>query len=121
MLKKWVFMLAGSVLFPLFLSVVPGNAWECDDKVVPFTHEPSDYYGSGEYFATCPETDVQIRCYHYHRHWVCEKEETYFWDRNLESAARIACGCSLPEGVAPASPAVSTNPDTRIHDVHAQE
>jgi hypothetical protein len=91
-----------------------GAGWECQDATIFFTHKPSDYYGSGEYFASCPETGTPIRCYHYHRHWVCEKGETYYWDRNLESAARTACGCPLPPGVAPASPAVSENPAKRL-------
>ncbi|BBO68979.1 hypothetical protein DSCA_29090 [Desulfosarcina alkanivorans] len=121
MLKQRIFRLAGSVLLPLLLSAACTHAWECAEDAVPFTHKPSDYYGSGEYFTVCPETDVQIRCYHYHRHWVCEKGDVYFWDRNLDSAARTACGCPLPEGVAPASPAVSGTPASRFHDVPAQE
>ncbi len=121
MLKRRILILTGLLIIPFILSVAPGNAWECEDEAIPFSHKPSDYYGSGEYVATCPEVDVQIRCYHYHRHWVCEKKETYFWDRNLESAARTACDCPLPDGVAPASPAVSAKPTTRFHDVPAKE
>ncbi len=121
MLKRQILILTGWLLVPLLICVASGHAWECDLVAVPFTHKPSDYYGSGEYFATCPETDVQIRCYHYHRHWVCEKADVYFWDRNLASAARTACDCALPEGVAPASPAVSTTPETRFHDVPAKK
>jgi hypothetical protein len=98
----------------LFSSVA--YAWECDSNRIPFTHRPSDYYGSGEYFATCPQDDTPIRCYHYHRHWICQKNETFYWDRNRESAARTACGCSLLQGVAPASPAISKEPSTRFHD-----
>ncbi len=120
MLKRQILILASSLLVPLLIGAASGHAWECSDEAVPFTHEPSDYYGSGEYFATCPETDVQIRCYHYHRHWVCEKGDVYFWDRNLDSAARTACGCPLPDGVAPASPAESTKPANRFYRVPAQ-
>lgn len=120
MLKKQVLLLLGWFLFPLFLSVPPVDAWECEDDSVSFTHRPSDYYGSGAYLAVCPKIDVQIRCYHYHRHWVCQKEETFYWDRNLASAARTACDCPLPEGVAPSSPAVSIEPETRFHNLPAQ-
>jgi hypothetical protein len=84
MLKRQILILASWLLVPLLVGVASGHAWECADDAVPFTHKPSDYYGSGEYFATCPETGVQIRCYHYHRHWVCEKGDVYFWDRNLD-------------------------------------
>lgn len=120
MLKRQILTLASLLLVPFMICVACCHAWECADDAVPFTHKPSDYYGSGEYFATCPETGVQIRCYHYHRHWVCEKSETYYWDRNLESAARTACDCPLPDGVAPASPAVSTKPAKRFYSVPAQ-
>jgi len=106
-------------LFTLFLlsfSVLSVNcfAWECKDKNIVFTHVPSIYYGSGEYFSDCPTKNDQIRCYHYHRHWICEKNETYYWDRNLESAARAACECSLPEDVRQSAPAVSKKPKTRF-------
>jgi hypothetical protein len=120
MLKRLILILASLLLVSLLIGVASGHAWECADDAVAFAHEPSDYYGSGEYFATCPETDVQIRCYHYPRHWVCEKGDVYFWDRNLDSAARTACGCPLPDGVAPASPAVSTKPANRFFSVPAQ-
>ena len=120
MLKKRILILAGLLLLPILISATRGNAWKCDDAVVPFTHKPSDYYGPGEYFAICPQTDVQIRCYHYHRHWVGEKEATFYWDRNLESAARAACDCPNPEGIAPSSPALSKEPKTRFHDVPMQ-
>jgi hypothetical protein len=86
----------------------------CPDRLFVFRHEPSDYYGAGQFFATCPSDGEAIRCYHYHRHWICEKADTLFWDRNLESAARSACGCPpLPETL-PASPAVSENPEQRV-------
>jgi len=84
----------------------PGLAGDCGEIV--FEHKPSGYYGSGEYFMTCPDQGGErIRCYHYHRHWVCEKTDTLYWDRRLESAARTACGCNLPFDTAPASPATS--------------
>jgi len=105
-------------LFP-FSIVAHGAQWHCDDAQVPFVHTPSDYYGPGEYRATCPQSGRSIRCYHYHRHWVCQKGDTFYWDRNLASAARTACGCPLPRGTAPSSPAVSKNPPTRFHDVPA--
>jgi hypothetical protein len=92
------------------------RAWECDGETVAFTHRPSDYYGSGEYVSVCPDDTASIRCYHYHRHWICQKEASFFWDRNLASAARTACGCPLPEGTAPSSPSVSTEPETRFYD-----
>jgi hypothetical protein len=87
-------------------------AEDCGEIV--FEHQPSDYYGSGEYFMTCPAEGIRIRCYHYHRHWVCEKGDTLYWDRRLETAARTACGCSLPFDMAPASPATSGKPSGKI-------
>ncbi|MBW2430586.1 MAG: hypothetical protein JRF56_16620 [Deltaproteobacteria bacterium] len=62
----------------------------------------------------CPAEGVRIRCYRYHRHWICEKGDTLYWDRNLESAARTACGCDLPSDTAPASPATSGKPQNDI-------
>ena len=109
-----------AILIGIFFFSSMAYAWECTDEPIPFTHKPSDYYGSGEYFATCPQTDTQIRCYHYHRHWICQKGENFYWDRNLESAAREACGCPLPDGVAPASPAISKSPKNRFYDVPAK-
>jgi hypothetical protein len=100
-------------LLPLGL-LVHCFAWECEDKNIAFKHIPSTYYGSGEYFSDCPGSADHIRCYHYHRHWICEKDETYYWDRNLESAARAACDCSLPDTVKPSAPAVSKKPETRF-------
>jgi hypothetical protein len=114
MLKKNIRILAGVCLCLLVFSKAQGEQWECGSDNVTFTHKPSDYYGSGEYFSTCPNPEITIRCYHYHRHWICQKESAYFWDRNLESAARTACGCPLPEGMAPASPSVSKEPQTRF-------
>jgi len=89
-----------------------GLAADC--KKIEFEHKPSDYYGPGEYFLTCPDSGLRIRCYHYHRHWVCEKGETLYWDRCLESAARTACNCPLPEDTRPASPAISGKPKEGI-------
>ncbi len=109
-----------AILLGILLSSFSAHAWECGDGRIPFIHKPSDYYGSGEYFTTCPQSDTRIRCYHYHRHWVCQKNEAFYWDRNLESAARTACECPLPEGVAPASPAISQEPKRRFHDVPAE-
>jgi len=91
-------------------------AWECNDEKIIFNHVPSQYYGSGQYFSDCPDKNECIRCYQYHRHWICEKNETYYWDRNLESAARAACGCTFPDGVKPSAPAVSKKPKTRFFE-----
>lgn len=86
----------------------------CPETPFAFRHEPSDYYGAGQFFADCPAGGAGVRCYHYHRHWICEKEGSLFWDRNLETAARSACGCPpLPETL-PAAPAVSGNPAQRV-------
>jgi hypothetical protein len=110
---------SGGMLFLLCLAIVWGAAActfspACPETPFVFRHEPSDYYGAGQFFAVCPAAGGTIRCYHYHRHWVCEKEGTLFWDRNLETAARSACGCPpLPETL-PATPAVSGNPDQRV-------
>jgi hypothetical protein len=90
----------------------PSTAADCGD--LSFEHKPSTYYGSGEYFMTCPGEDIRIRCYHYHRHWVCEKDTTLYWDRRLDSAARTACGCELLPDTAPASPATSGKPRANI-------
>jgi len=90
----------------------PALAEDCRD--LSFEHKPSEYFGSGEYFMICPGDGIRIHCYHYHRHRVCEKGKTLYWDRRLDSAARTACGCSLPADTAPASPATSTKPGTSI-------
>jgi|GEM_PF-1500218 len=95
------------------------GSWTCDRTPIPFSHQPSDYYGSGEYATVCPITDTPIRCYHYHRHWICEKQDLLYWDRNLESAARLACQCPLPTGMAPSSPAIVRKPENRFHSVPA--
>jgi hypothetical protein len=87
-------------------------AEDCRD--LSFEHKPSEYYGSGEYFMTCPRDEIRIRCYHYHRHWVCENGKILYWDRRLESSARTACGCNLPPDVVPASPATSGKPRVNI-------
>jgi hypothetical protein len=90
----------------------PDAAHDCRD--LHFEHIPSKYYGSGQYFMNCPDEGIRIRCYHYHRHWVCEKGQTLYWDRRLDSAARTACGCSLPNDTVPASPAISGRHGTEI-------
>jgi hypothetical protein len=86
----------------------------CTETPFAFTHQPSNYHGAGQYFSVCPTDGEPIRCYHYHRHWICAKEDTLFWDRNLETAARSACGCPPLPGTRPASPAISENPDQRV-------
>lgn len=108
-----IIVIIAALLLPFMAS---GQAWECSDSRVDFDHKPSDYYGSGAYLTKCPQNGARIRCYHYHRHWVCKKKEFYYWDRNLESAARTACECSLPQDVTPSSAAVSKEPFTRFHD-----
>jgi hypothetical protein len=85
-----------------------------DCKKLEFEHKASSYYGAGEYFLACPDSSFRIRCYHYHWHWVCEKGETLYWDRRLESAARRACDCPLPEDTVTASPAISGKPKKGI-------
>jgi len=114
MIRNGTFFIAGILSF--FLLVPIGQAWECKDSSIDFDHQPSDYYGSGAYLTACPENSDRIRCYHYHRHWICKKKDEYYWDRNLESAARSACKCPLPKDVVPSSPAVSKEPATRFHD-----
>jgi hypothetical protein len=120
MLKMRLMVRMGIILIGVFLFSSLGHAWECEDSDIAFTHTPSAYYGSGEYLADCPSDGAPIRCYHYHRHWICQRGEDFYWDRNLESAARTACGCPLPEGVAPSSPAISKEPHNRFHDVPAK-
>ncbi len=120
MLKMGMIILIWAILPGIILFSSPVYGWECEDGKIAFRHKPSDYYGSGEYLTDCPQTGARIRCYHYHRHWVCQKNEDFYWDRNLESAARSACGCPLPHGVAPASPAISKEPGSRFHDVPAE-
>lgn len=121
MKEKQMRTLCGGWMCLILLIACTADAWQCNDEEVAFQHRPSSYYGSGEYLARCPGQSIQIRCYHYHRHWVCEQTDLFFWDRNLDSAARTACGCPLPDGVAPSSPAVSREPDARFHDVPAQQ
>ena len=103
------------MLFQLSLVAILCGAGPAEDcREIVFEHKPSDYYGPGEYFWTCPGDSARIRCYHYHRHWVCEKGDTLYWDRRLDSAARTACGCDLPSDIAPASPATSGKPGGKI-------
>jgi hypothetical protein len=94
------------ILLLIFSCLFSSNVIADECLKLKFEHRPSEYYGPGEYFATCPEGEI-IRCYHYHRHWVCEKDDILYWDRNMESAARISCNCKLPPDTAPASPAIS--------------
>lgn len=88
-----------------------------DCEYIQFEHKPSEYYGPGDYFMTCPDDGVRIRCYHYHRHWICERGDILYWDRRLESAARTACGCDLPSDTSPASPAISGKPNKEIFGI----
>ena len=103
------------LFFHLMLIGILANTGLAEDcREIVFEHKPSEYYGPGEYFMTCPADGIRIRCYHYHRHWVCEKGATLYWDRRMETAARTACGCSLPADIAPASPATSGKPSGKI-------
>jgi hypothetical protein len=111
-MEFWPFKSRSTFYFFLFfhfwlVGSLSGSGLAEDCREIVFEHKPSDYYGSGEYFMTCPAEGIRIRCYHYHRHWVCEKGDTLYWDRRLETAARTACGCKLPSDIAPASPATS--------------
>ena len=108
--KRYYYVLISLIL----IAGIASPCWAADCGSLSFEHRPSTYYGSGEYFMTCPGEDIRIRCYHYHRHWVCEKGTTLYWDRRLVSAARTACGCELPNDTAPASPATSGKPRTNI-------
>jgi hypothetical protein len=100
----------------LFLQICNfSNSILADDcEHIQFEHKPSEYYGPGDYFMNCSDDGVRIRCYHYHRHWICERDDTLYWDRRLESAARAACGCDLPSDTVPASPAISGRPKKEI-------
>ena len=114
-LRKYFFRFFLLLFFHLLLIGIfagIGPAEDCGEIV--FEHKPSDYYGPGDYFMTCPVEGTRIRCYHYHRHWVCQKGTTLYWDRRLETAARTACGCNLPADIAPASPATSGKPNGEI-------
>lgn len=115
-MRHLMFFLFSFLLFMPGVQLAQCSAWECNGKNTMFTHVPSQYYGSGQYFSVCPDKNEQIRCYHYHRHWICEKNEIYYWDRNLESAARAACGCNSPVDVEPSAPAISKKPKTRFHE-----
>jgi hypothetical protein len=77
---------------------------------------PPVYYIYPEYRGRCPDGSGALRCYRYHWDWVCEKAGLLHWDRRLEAAAHAACGCPPPNGVAPASPAVSGKPRDGIFD-----
>ena len=46
----------------------------CPETPLVFTHQPSDYYGPGTFFLSCPTDGRTIRCHHYHRHWICGKD-----------------------------------------------
>ena len=114
--KTAISSLSGLALAALWLMIAgQALAWDCQNEEIPFTHEPSDYYGSGIYYTGCPGDGADIECYHYHRHWVCDKGDWLYWDRNLDSAARAACGCPMRPGVVPSAPAVSKKPAKRIH------
>jgi hypothetical protein len=107
MTKMMRMMQGGFFIIAAFvLAAVPARS--CDD--ISFEHRSSEYYGPGRYLAECPEDGAAIQCHHYHRHWVCENEGVFYWDRNLKSAALAACGCPPAPGTAPASPAVSPPP-----------
>ena len=97
-----VYLLIPSLV--LVLSWATVRAGDCDRIVLK--PEPYAYHIYPDHHAVCPD-GAPIRCYHYHWDWICEKGERLYWDRRLEAAAHAACGCPMPEGVAPASPYVS--------------
>ena len=87
----------------LIFTLVPiSQAEECCDLKL--------YNVNGDYYSICPDDDIRIHCYRYRWHWVCEKGDLLYWDRRLESAALSACGCPLPDDIAPATPAISIRP-----------
>ena len=88
-------------------AVTPALAGDCDSLVLE-TRRPA-YHIYPDHYTTCPD-GIEIRCYHYHWDWVCEKGDKLYWDRRLEAAAHAACGCPMPPGVAPAWPHVSDRP-----------
>ncbi|MFH1139792.1 MAG: hypothetical protein V1816_27255 [Pseudomonadota bacterium] len=103
-LQEWGrLLLAAAGLF--LASPAVAAAGDCADLVL--TPRPPAYHIYPDHYAVCPGAGVGIRCYHYHWDWVCEKGDKLYWDRRLEAAAHAACGCPMPEGVAPASPFVS--------------
>jgi hypothetical protein len=108
-----------SLLFMLGLLLAAGrlptvSAGTCDELALE--EIPPVYYIYPEYRGRCPDGSGAIRCYRYHWDWICEKAERLYWDRRLEAAAHAACGCPPPNGVAPASPAVSGKPRGGILD-----
>jgi hypothetical protein len=101
------------IIFPLFLifaSVPVSQAEEC--------HNLKLHSVNGDYYSICSDDNIQIHCYHYRWHWVCEKADLLYWDRRLESAALSACGCPLPDDIAPATPAISIRPSGDIQTVN---
>jgi len=88
--------------------VMPSSAG--GEKKIFLKRQAPKYYIYPEYLATCPDQKAKIRCYHYHWDWICEKDDNLYWDRRLEAAAYAACGCPLPDDIAPASPFKSGKP-----------
>jgi hypothetical protein len=83
-------------------------AGDCSDLTL--TPEDHAFYIYPIHHGRCPGNETAIRCHKYHWHWVCQRGDTLYWDRRMEAAAHAACGCPMPEGVAPSSPAVSGKP-----------
>jgi hypothetical protein len=111
MLFRFFFTLIMVISLYLILIVVPiSHAEECHNLKLDSVN--------GDYYSTCPDDNQQIHCYHYRWHWVCEKGDVLYWDRRLESAALSACGCPLPDDIAPATPAISIRPSGAIQTVN---
>lgn len=90
-----------------FISPPQARAGDCQNLVLE-TREPA-YHIYPNHYGVCPD-GVDIRCYHYHWDWICEKGDKLYWDRNLQAAALAACGCPMTPGLAQASPFVSEKP-----------
>jgi hypothetical protein len=109
------FAAIGFALVPVLVLILGwGPARAGDPCRIVLTPEPYAYHIYPNHHAVCPD-GTPSRCYHYHWDWICEKGGKLYWDRRLEAAAHAACGCPMPEGVAPASPHVSPKtPDELI-------
>jgi hypothetical protein len=105
------------ILIWLTLAGAPGSSalWAQGDSEVLLTPEDHAYHIYPIHHGQCPD-GVDIRCHKYHWHWVCRRGDVLYWDRRLLSAAHAACGLPSPEGVEPASPAVSGPPIEELID-----
>jgi hypothetical protein len=101
-------ILSGLFFCLVLTLVMPSSA--SDGKKLLLKRQAPKYYIYPEYLGICPDQETTIRCYHYHWDWICEKGDTLYWDRRLETAAYEACGCALPDDIAPASSFKSKKP-----------